>query len=116
MKKLLICVALLATTLLSATAQDNRSVPEIRGDKPLSVRMAESEMNRIPDAVYMDGVKKPKWNYTTGLELLSIVHAGDRYQSDAFEKYALDWVNTMARASRPTNSPTTTSTTSAVGC
>lgn len=95
MKRLFTYIALVVATMSVATAQDTRTVPEIRGDKPLSVRMAESEMVRIPDAVYMDGVKKPKWNYTTGLELLSIIHAGDRYQIGAFEKYALDWVDVM---------------------
>ena len=95
-RKILTTVLLLLGICLTAVGQnDTRTAPDIRGDKPLSVRMAESEMIRIPDAVYMDGVQKPKWNYTTGLELLSIVHAGDRYQIAEFEKYALDWVNTM---------------------
>lgn len=57
--------------------------------------MVESEMSRIPDAVYMDGVEKPKWNYTTGLELLSIMDAGERYQQEAYTNYALDWLDVM---------------------
>ena len=34
-----------------------------------SVRMADSEMKRNPEAITLDFVKKPKWNYTHGLVL-----------------------------------------------
>lgn len=94
MKRLLIGVLALLTGVGTMMA-DERKVPQIKGAVPLSVRMAQSEISRNPDAATMDRVKKPKWNYTTGLELLSIVHAGDRYQIDEFEKYALDWVDLM---------------------
>ena len=45
--------------------------------KPLSQRMVESEMKRCPTAADLDGMGgKLKWNYTTGLELLSFLDAG----------------------------------------
>ena len=45
--------------------------------KPYSVRMVESEMKRCPTAADLDGMAgKLKWNYTTGLELLSFLDAG----------------------------------------
>ena len=62
---------------------------------PLSVRMVESEMKRNPDAITMDGVKNPKWNYTTGLELLAIMDAGERYNRPEFTEYATSWVDRM---------------------
>ena len=41
---------------------------------PLSLRVAESEMARNPEASYIDGLEgKLKWNYTTGLELKAIL-------------------------------------------
>ena len=93
---------IVATTLLVLLtlgtlwgAHDNRPSPAIRGDKPLSMRMVESEMSRIPDAITMDGVAKPKWNYTTGLELLSIMDAADRYEMRGYFDYALSWVERM---------------------
>ena len=44
--------------------------------KPYSVRMVESEMKRCPTAADLDGMAgKLKWNYTTGLELLSFLDA-----------------------------------------
>ena len=43
---------------------------------PLSLRVAESEMARNPEASYIDGLEgKLKWNYTTGLELKAILDA-----------------------------------------
>ena len=43
---------------------------------PLSLRVAESEMARNPEASYLDGLEgKLKWNYTTGLELKAILDA-----------------------------------------
>lgn len=51
--------------MLSCTAQ-----------KPYSIRMMESEMKRCPTAADLDGMAgKLKWNYTTGLELLSFLDA-----------------------------------------
>lgn len=44
--------------------------------QPYSIRMAESEMKRCPAAADLDGMGgKLKWNYTTGLELLSFLDA-----------------------------------------
>ncbi len=43
---------------------------------PLSLRVAESEMARNPEASHIDGLEgKLKWNYTTGLELKVILDA-----------------------------------------
>lgn len=63
MRRLTIIFALFA--LLSCTAKN-----------PYSVRMVESEMKRCPAAADLDGMGgKLKWNYTTGLELLSFLDA-----------------------------------------
>ena len=52
---------------------------------PLSLRVAESEMTRNPEASYIDGLEgKLKWNYTTGLELKAILDASPK---------ALDYVD-----------------------
>jgi len=45
---------------------------------PLSLRVAQSEMARNPEASYIDGLEgKLKWNYTTGLELKAILDVQD---------------------------------------
>jgi unsaturated rhamnogalacturonyl hydrolase len=48
------------------------------------VRMANSEMQRFPEAWQLDSVKEPKWNYTQGLVLQSIY---DVYKQTGEQKY-----------------------------
>lgn len=95
MKTTLLSLLALLATLTTAVGNDTRKAPAIRGEKPLSMRMVDSEMSRIPDAITMDGVAKPKWNYTTGLELLSIMDAADRYEQNSYFDYAFSWVDRM---------------------
>ena len=43
---------------------------------PLSLQVVRSEMQRCPQASYIDGQEgKLKWNYTTGLELKAMLDA-----------------------------------------
>ena len=70
-----------AFALLSCTPQ-----------KPYSLRMAESEMKRCPAAADLDGMGgKLKWNYTTGLELLSFLDAA--YPSARSKGPVLEYVD-----------------------
>lgn len=86
----LICVAA-ALTLLSQT------VSAVSGTRPYSVRMMDSEMLRNPDATWLDGRQgKLKWNYTTGLELLSFLDVAERYDLPYAVDYVRDWADTMA--------------------
>ena len=84
MKRLSIVLALLIT--VSAFAKE-----------PYSVRMIKSEMQRNPDATYLDGRNGVrKWNYTTGLELKSFMDAADRYDLPEVVAYVKEWADTMA--------------------
>ena len=66
-------------------------------DRPYSVRMMDSEMLRNPDATWLDGRQgKLKWNYTTGLELLSFLDVADRYGLPYAVDYVRNWADTMA--------------------
>lgn len=79
MRRLTIIFALFA--LLSCTAKH-----------PYSVRMVESEMKRCPEAADLDGMGgKLKWNYTTGLELLSFLDAA--YPSATGKGPVLEYVD-----------------------
>ena len=67
--------------LLSCTAEQS-----------YSVRMLESEMKRCPAAADLDGMGgKLKWNYTTGLELLSFLDAA--YPSARSKGPVLEYVD-----------------------
>ena len=72
-------------------------VEESASHQPYSVRMMLSEMQRNPEASYLDGRNgKLKWNYTTGLELLSFMDVATRYGLDYPVEYVKQWADTMA--------------------
>ena len=67
------------------------------GQEPYSIRMIRSEMQRNPDATYLDGRNgERKWNYTTGLELKSFMDAAKRYELPEVVDYVRAWADTMA--------------------
>ncbi|HOF93867.1 MAG TPA: glycoside hydrolase family 88 protein, partial [Bacteroidales bacterium] len=64
--------------------------------KPLSVRMAESEMIRTPVPTDLDGCEgRLKWNYTHGLELLAFMDLYDASGDERFWNYAARYADTM---------------------
>ena len=88
--KRLVCIT--AATMLMSQAFAATAAPE-----PYSVKMMKSEMLRNPDASWLDGRQgKLKWNYTTGLELLSFLDVADRYGLQYAVDYVQDWADRMA--------------------
>ena len=68
---------------------------------PLSVQVVRSEMARCPDGSWLDGREGTlKWNYTTGLELLSFLDVFDRYGDTAVFHYVDAWYDAI-KASHP---------------
>lgn len=67
--------------------------------KSYALRMADSEVARHPSATTLDGIApgKVKWNYTTGLELLAIMDAADRYGRPDLYDYALHYYDTIVQ-------------------
>lgn len=61
--------------------------------EPLSAAVVRSEMERFPEATWLDGLEgRLKWNYTTGLELKAFL---DVYcHSERGEESVLDYVKT----------------------
>ena len=69
----------------------------VKGQEPYSIRMIRSEIQRNPDATYLDGRNgERKWNYTTGLELKSFMDATKRYDLPEVLEYVKAWADTMA--------------------
>ena len=59
---------------------------------PYSVRMVRSEIKRAPEAAYLDNQGgEYKWNYTTGLELRSILAVSRAYDIPEFDAYVRAW-------------------------
>lgn len=94
MKRILIAVCAL-TAAAACTSQ--RSL--LDSETPLAVRMVESEIARNPSPATLDGIPagKVKWNYTTGLELLAMIDAGEAYDRPEFYEYALRYYDTIVR-------------------
>lgn len=83
----------------AALASCGASRGEAVDGKYYALKMAESEMARNPSAATLDGIApgKVKWNYTTGLELLAIMDAADRYDRPDLYEYALHYYDTIVQ-------------------
>ena len=90
--------AVLALCAVSVSAQQGDSGRKpVPADAPVSVRMMLSEMYRNPQASYLDARGgKLKWNYTTGLELLSFLDVAQRYSLEYPVEYVKQWADTIA--------------------
>ncbi len=64
-------------------------------EKRLSVRLAESEMIRVPNAVNLDFRTKLSWNYSTGLELYSFLKIYEEYGVESIYDYVKSYADTM---------------------
>ena len=90
-------MATFAAAFLAAPSVSGTALPESCRKAPVSVRMMLSEMARNPEAAYLDGRQgKLKWNYTTGLELLSFMDVAERYDLDYPVEYVKEWADTIS--------------------
>jgi unsaturated rhamnogalacturonyl hydrolase len=64
------------------------------GEAPMSLKVVRSEMNRNPEASYIDGQEgNLKWNYTTGLELKAMLDVYEKNYKQARKDKILDYVD-----------------------
>ena len=68
---------------------------QVCGNKPWSVRMAESEMVRCPESWQLDFQTRLKWDYCHGLELQAMLDVYDAYGDKKFFDYAVAYADTM---------------------
>lgn len=80
------------STQIVATAVD------IPTSLPWSERMAKSVMKQNPEAWMTDFREKPRWTYTNGLILLSILKVGEHSGNSAYIDYAKSYADTMVNA------------------
>ena len=64
-------------------------------EKPMSVRMTESEMLRVPESWRLDFKDKIKWDYATGVELEGMLNTYERYGDERIWQYVLAFCDTM---------------------
>ncbi|MGM8361808.1 glycoside hydrolase family 88/105 protein [Flavobacterium sp. ARAG 55.4] len=60
-----------------------------------SKKMADSDQKRVPNPVFLDGVKYPKWNYTNGLVCLANQKLFDYTKDKKYWDYAFEYANQL---------------------
>ncbi|UII23409.1 glycoside hydrolase family 88/105 protein [Fulvivirga ligni] len=84
-----------STSKSETTSADSLAVEQPAEKAHLSVKMAQSEMHRTPDAQYLDFRPKPKWEYTNGLMCSAMLRVYDKTGDKAFFNYAKAYADSM---------------------
>jgi len=87
----LILFATIIYLISGISCSENSKLPPV----PWSVKMAESEMKRSPQAWMLDFSKDLKWNYCHGLVCLAMLETDSHYHTDRFYKYVKQYADTM---------------------
>ena len=99
MKRPFFAALLCAVAAFAACSSHPTRPALLDGPTPLAVRVVESEIARNPSAANLDGIPagKIKWNYTTGLELLAMMDAGEAYGRTDFRDYAQRYYDSIVQ-------------------
>lgn len=99
MKRPFFAALLCAVAAFAACSSHPTRPALLDGPTPLAVRVVESEIARTPSAANLDGIPagKIKWNYTTGLELLAMMDAGEAYGRTGFRDYAQRYYDSIVQ-------------------
>ena len=92
--------ALMADEVRAAVPQLAAHVRPAKKTKPAgawSARMADSVMKRTPDPVWLDAREKPRWEYTPGLVLKSVMHVAERTGDQRYWDYVLRYYDHFVR-------------------
>ena len=73
----------------------NTEVADQAAETPLSVRMANSDMQRNPDAWTIDFNEKPKWEYTHGLMMTALDKVYARTGDEKYFNYMKNYADFM---------------------
>ncbi|MCR4033690.1 MULTISPECIES: glycoside hydrolase family 105 protein [Flavobacterium] len=60
-----------------------------------AIKMADSDQKRVPNPVFLDGVKYPKWNYTNGLVALANQKLYDYTKNQKYWDYGLSYAEQL---------------------
>lgn len=84
--------------LIAIQLSGNLFAQKVDVNKPMSVRLVESEMIRCPESWQLDFQPKLKWDYCHGLELQAMLNVYERYGNRKIYDYALAYADTMVNA------------------
>jgi unsaturated rhamnogalacturonyl hydrolase len=94
MKKLLLALLVTLVALPWISCAQKTSVKS-DAKAPWSVRMADAEMTRNPDAAYLDFVETPRWNYTNGLVCSAIQRVWSSTKDEKYYNYIKAYADQM---------------------
>ncbi|SHE74257.1 glycoside hydrolase family 88/105 protein [Dysgonomonas macrotermitis] len=80
---------------LSACKQEQKKTEETKEDDRWSVRMAQSEMKRFPEAWMIEKAKSPRWGYTHGCVAKAMLDMFDYTQDSVYFNYAKGYADTL---------------------
>ncbi len=80
---------------LSACKQEQKKTEETKEDDRWSVRMAQSEMARFPEAWMIEKAKSPRWGYTHGCVAKAMLDMFDYTQDSVYFNYARGYADTL---------------------
>lgn len=80
---------------LSACKQEQKKTQETKEDDRWSVRMAQSEMTRFPEAWMIEKAKSPRWGYTHGCVAKAMLDMFDYTQDSVYFNYARGYADTL---------------------
>lgn len=96
MKKTYVLCMLSALVLMSCQPKKASEKLWNNPEKPLSVWMAESELQRIPDGSYLDGMNgRLKWNYTSSIEMLAFMDLSTATGDERFWNFTKQYIDTI---------------------
>lgn len=68
---------------------------ETKVEEPWSVKMAQSEMTRFPEAWMIEKAKSPRWGYTHGCVAKSMIDMFDHTQDSTYYYYGRGYADTL---------------------
>ena len=85
-------------TVVSLLACLSCSPTKTCNERPLSLQIAYSEMQRVPRTTALDFRTSARWNYCAGLELYAFQKVAQRYSDSTLANYVYTYVDTMVQA------------------
>ena len=92
--KLPIFLALTASLIFSSCKQGDKTSQQKEEDK-WSVKMAQSEMKRFPEAWMIEKAKAPRWGYTHGCVAKAMLDMFDHTKDSVYYNYSKGYADTL---------------------
>lgn len=86
---------LILVSLIACGNKKESKTNTIEANKPWSVKFAESEIKRFPEAWMIEKAKAPRWGYTHGCVAKAMLDLYDHTKDSVFYKYSKGYADTL---------------------